>query len=135
MAGCCYGKPTTLPWGVTFTNEAAERLVGTPLDIPLHPTQLYEAGVELINFAILIWLGRRQSFRGQIIGAYLFLYGVERGTIEFFRGDPGRTLMFHNSISLMQLVSVDLICAGTFLWWRGLSNRAPLAAPTMSRAR
>ena len=68
MAGCCYGKPTTLPWGVTFTSEAAERLVGTPLDIPLHPTQLYEAAVEFLNFLILIWLGRRQTFRGQIIG-------------------------------------------------------------------
>jgi phosphatidylglycerol:prolipoprotein diacylglycerol transferase len=135
MAGCCYGKPTTLPWGVTFTSEAAERLVGTPLDIPLHPTQLYEATVELLNFLILIWLGRRQTFRGQIIGTYLLLYGVERGTIEFFRGDPGRTMMFHNSVSLMQLVSVALICTGTALWWRGLSNRAPLGAPQVSRAR
>jgi phosphatidylglycerol---prolipoprotein diacylglyceryl transferase len=135
MAGCCYGKPTTLPWGVTFTNEAAERLVGTPLDIPLHPTQLYEATVEFLNFLILIGLGRRQTFRGQIMGTYLLLYGVERGTIEFFRGDPGRTMMFHNSVSLMQLVSVALISTGTVLWWRGLSNRAPLRAPQMSRAR
>jgi phosphatidylglycerol:prolipoprotein diacylglycerol transferase len=135
MAGCCYGKPTTLPWSVTFTHEAAERLVGTPLDIPLHPTQLYEATVEFLNFLFLIWLGRRQTFRGQILGTYLVLYGAERGTIEFFRGDPGRTLMFHNAVSLMQLVSVALFCTGIFLWWRGLSNRAPLAAPALSRAR
>jgi phosphatidylglycerol:prolipoprotein diacylglycerol transferase len=135
MAGCCYGKPTSLPWGVTFTNEAAERLVGTPLDVPLHPTQLYEATVEFLNFLVLIWLGRRQTFRGQILGTYFVLYGFERGAIEFLRGDPGRTMLFHNSVSLMQLVSVALICTGTFLWWRGLSNRATLAAPTMSRAR
>jgi len=69
------------------------------------------------------------------MGTYLLLYGFERGAIEFLRGDPGRTMMFNNSVSLMQLVSVGLICTGTVLWWRGLSNRAPLAAPTMSRAR
>jgi phosphatidylglycerol:prolipoprotein diacylglycerol transferase len=133
-AGCCYGKPTTLPWGVEFTNPAAEQLAGTPLGIHLHPTQLYEASVEFLNFFILVWIGKRQRFTGQIIGAYLMLYGVERGTIEFFRGDPGRTLMFHDSVSLMQLVSVALILTGAFLWWRGLRGAAPIQSPTTARA-
>ncbi len=50
VAGCCYGKPTSLPWGVTFTNPIAARISGTPLNISLHPTQLYEAGAEFVNF-------------------------------------------------------------------------------------
>jgi phosphatidylglycerol:prolipoprotein diacylglycerol transferase len=127
-AGCCYGKPTTLPWGVTFTNPFAARLSGTPLHVALHPTQLYEAGAEFLNFLMLIWLGTRQRFSGQLIGAYFILYGIERGTIEFFRGDPGRTLMFHDSVSLMQFVSVGLILTGVFLWWRG-SHRASSIEP------
>ncbi len=134
-AGCCYGKPTGLPWGITFSNEAAARLVGTPLGVPLHPTQLYEAAVEFLNFLFLIWLGRRQRFTGQIAGAYLFLYGIERGSIEFLRGDPGRTLMFHDSISLMQLVSVGLVIFGATLWWKGLKKIATLPAPAVVRAR
>jgi phosphatidylglycerol---prolipoprotein diacylglyceryl transferase len=121
-AGCCYGKPTTVAWGVTFTNPAAAQLAGTPLGVHLHPTQLYEAGAEFINFLILIWVGKRQRFTGQILGTYFLLYGIERGTIEFFRGDPGRTMMFHDTISLMQLVSLALIVTGTFLWWRGLKG-------------
>jgi len=133
-AGCCYGKPTTLPWGVTFTNPMAERLAGTPLGVHLHPTQLYEAAVELLNFAFLVWLGRRQRFKGQIIGTYFLQYGFERGAIEFLRGDPGRTMMFHNTVSLMQLVSVALILAGAFLWWRGLSGAAPLVPAGAARA-
>ena len=133
-AGCCYGKPTTLPWGVTFTNPMAERLAGTPLGVHLHPTQLYEAGVEFLNFAFLVWLGRRQRFKGQIIGTYFLLYGFERGTIEFLRGDPGRTMMFHNTVSLMQLVSVALILAGAFLWWRGLRGAAPIVPAGAARA-
>src|ERR1700732_4114274 len=70
-------------------------------------------------------------FTGQIIGTYLILYGTERGIIEFFRGDPGRTMMFHDTVSLMQLVSVTLILAGGFLWCGGL-GRAP--RPSVSSA-
>ena len=51
-AGCCWGKPTHLPWAVTFTNTNAT--TGVPLGIPLHPTQLYEAFAEGIICLILI---------------------------------------------------------------------------------
>jgi phosphatidylglycerol:prolipoprotein diacylglycerol transferase len=125
-AGCCYGKPTALPWGVTFTNPIASRIAGTPLGIPLHPTQLYEAAAEFLNFLFLAWLSKRQRFTGQMIGTYLVLYGIERGTIEFVRGDPGRTLLFHDSVSLMQLFSVGLILTGALLWWRGIDRAGPM---------
>lgn len=119
-AGCCYGKPTTMPWGITFTNPSAAQVAGTPLGVRLHPTELYESAAESLNFAILLWLGGRQRFKGQILGTYFVLYGFERGTIEFFRGDPGRTMLVNNSVSLMQVVSVGLILTGAFLWYRGL---------------
>jgi phosphatidylglycerol:prolipoprotein diacylglycerol transferase len=128
FAGCCYGKPTVVPWGVTFTNPAAAQIAGTPLNVRLHPTQLYEAGAEFVNFLILVWVGSRQRFKGQILGTYFLLYGVERGTIEFFRGDPGRTMLFHNSVSLMQIVSVALMLAGALLWSRGL-RQPPATEP------
>lgn len=134
-AGCCYGKPTRLPWGVTFTNPLAGQLVGTPLGVSLHPTELYESAAEFINFAVLIWLGRRQKFTGEIFGAYLTLYGLERGTIEFLRGDPDRTLMFHGTVSLMQLVSLGLVLTGAWLLWRGRTQAglAPAAEPARAR--
>ena len=125
-AGCCYGKPTSLDWGVTFSNPTAEKISGTPLGVSLHPTQLYEAAAEFLNVGLLIWLGAKRRFPGQIFGAYFVLYGIERGTIEFFRGDPGRTLMFHDRVSLMQLVSVALVLIGSFLWFRGQDAAAPL---------
>src|SRR6266550_2203039 len=46
-AGCCYGKQTSLPWGVRFSDEWAQKLSDTPLGVPLHPTQIYEFVVEL----------------------------------------------------------------------------------------
>jgi phosphatidylglycerol:prolipoprotein diacylglycerol transferase len=135
VAGCCYGKPTSLPWGVTFTNPVAQKIAGTPLDVSLHPTQLYEAGAEFLNFLFLIWLGTRRRFPGRIMGAYFILYGIERGTIEFFRGDLGRTMMFHDTFSLMQIVSVAMVVAGSFLCLRGRRSAAPIAsgAPTTVR--
>jgi phosphatidylglycerol:prolipoprotein diacylglycerol transferase len=122
-AGCCFGKPTGLAWGVTFTDEKAARLAGTPLHTALHPTQLYEAAAEFLNFLLLVWLSARQRFAGQILGTYFILYGIERGIIEFFRGDPGRTMMFHDTVSLMQIVSAGLVLAGVLLWWRGMHAR------------
>jgi phosphatidylglycerol:prolipoprotein diacylglycerol transferase len=121
-AGCCFGKPTTLPWAVTFTSEAAARISGTPLNIPLHPTQLYEAALEFLNFLFLYFVGRRWRFPGQSVGAYLALYGVERGLLEFLRDDPGRTLLFNGSVSLMQIVSIAMLCAGLYLWSRGMRD-------------
>ena len=112
---------------MTFKSELAEQLADTPLHVPLHPTQLYESAVEFLNFLVIVWLAKRQRFTGQLVGTYFLLYGFERGTIEFFRGDPGRTLLFHNSVSLMQLTSIALILTGAFLWWRGLRGAAPMA--------
>jgi prolipoprotein diacylglyceryltransferase len=81
-----------------------------------------------------MWLGKRQRFVGEIFGAYLMLYGTERGIIEFFRGDPGRTMMFHDSVSLMQITSLVLIFTGAFLCRRGLQGKAPIQPVTTMRA-
>jgi phosphatidylglycerol---prolipoprotein diacylglyceryl transferase len=133
-AGCCYGKPTSVGWGVTFTNPIAEKISGTPLNVAVHPTELYESAAEFLNVVLLVWLGAKRRLTGQIVGAYFILYGIERGTIEFFRGDPGRTLMFHDRVSLMQLVSIALILTGAFLWFRGHNAPAPVKPATTARA-
>ncbi len=124
-AGCCYGKPTSLAWGVTFTNPYARALVGTPLGIPLHPTQLYESAAEFLIFVFLVFLGRRQRFAGELFASYAVLYGLARGTIEFFRGDPDRTLLAGGAFSLMQVVSVALIVVGVTLLLRKAPARLP----------
>jgi phosphatidylglycerol---prolipoprotein diacylglyceryl transferase len=137
FAAGCFGKPTSLPWGVTFTSPVAGEIAGTPLGIRLHPTQLYESAAEFLNLLVLARLATRRRFAGHAIGAYLILYGIERGAIEFLRDDPGRTLMFDDRVSLMQLVSIGLVLIGGILWWRGLrgfSALPPDAPPTPSSA-
>ena len=108
MAGCCYGTPTDLPWGVTFTNPLAAANVGTPLDVSLHPTQLYESAAVLAILGILLLAERRRaSFPGRTFWSYLLLYPCARFAIEFFRGDPRGTAF--EVLSTSQLVSLLLI--------------------------
>jgi phosphatidylglycerol:prolipoprotein diacylglycerol transferase len=135
-AGCCYGKPTAVAWGVVFHDEYAHQLVGTPLEIRLHPTQLYEAGAEFLIFSTLLFLDARKHRPGQVFGTYVFLYGIARFTIEFFRGDPGRTLLFGGAVSIMQIVSIGLMALGIWLWTRGAAseNPAQTAAETPAKA-
>src|SRR6266516_3330418 len=86
-AGCCWGKPTNLPWGVRFT-ELGHEVTGVPIDAKLHPTQLYESFAMLIVFFFLLWLHKRKKFSGEVILAYALIYAVVRFLIEFVRDDP-----------------------------------------------
>jgi phosphatidylglycerol:prolipoprotein diacylglycerol transferase len=89
FAGCCWGKPTTLPWGITFTNPFAAANVGTPLNEALHPTQLYEAGAEAIILFILLATERKgRPFAGRTFWLYMLMYAISRFIIEFYRNDP-----------------------------------------------
>jgi len=107
-AGCCWGKPTTLPWGVKFT-EAGHQITGVPIDTYLHPTQLYESFAMLLVFFFLLWLHRRKRFDGQVILAYALLYSVIRFAIEFVRDDPRGDVFGLTSLtglSTSQLISL-----------------------------
>lgn len=86
-AGCCWGKPTTLPWGVQFT-DAGHDVTGVPTGVHLHPTQLYESFAMLIVFFFLLWLHKKKKFSGQVILAYAVIYATVRFLIEFVRDDP-----------------------------------------------
>ena len=116
-AGCCYGKPTDHFWGVVFRNPLANQITGTPLNVPLEPTQLFEAAVEFANFIFLMWLLKRRKFDGQVFGAFLFIYGVARFFLEFIRDDPGRGSVFGGMISGTQLIALGLVAAGGVIWW------------------
>ncbi len=94
MVGCCYGKPWSggvhfPPDSVAYSELLGERaiVVGAASTPGLHPTQLYEAGGELLIFLALLWLWPRRRFSGAIALTYAFAYGVLRFAIEIFRGD------------------------------------------------
>ena len=132
MAGCCFGRPTTVAWAITFTNPEAAANVGTPLHVALHPTQLYEANAELLIFGALMLLERwGRVFPGRTFWTYVLLYGGARFAIEFYRGDPRGELFGLQSTS--QFVSVVLVpLSVVMLFW--LAHRTPAPTPRRSDA-
>ena len=107
LAGCCYGRPTDLPWGLTFTDPVAASNVGTPLGVPLHPTQIYDAGAELLILIILLVFERRgRPFHGRTFWLYILLYAISRFIVEIFRGDPRGMVL---GMSTSQVVSLLIL--------------------------
>ncbi|HSR50637.1 MAG TPA: prolipoprotein diacylglyceryl transferase [Acidobacteriota bacterium] len=116
-AGCDYGKPADVPWAVTFTSEYAARNVGVPLNVPLHPSQLYESAAAFALFLFLIRAFHRRRFQGQVFLLYLALYAATRFVLEFWRGDPGRGLYFDGLVSTSQIISLILFPAAIYFYW------------------
>ena len=106
FAGCCFGRPTNVPWAITFTNPFAAANVGTPLNVPLHPTQLYEAGAELLILIFLLVTEKKgRMFPGRTFWLYMLLYAITRYVIEFYRGDERGTV---GPFSTSQFISLLL---------------------------
>jgi len=117
MAGCCYGKPTDLKWGVVFTHHQSL----APLNISLHPTQAYHSLTDLIIFVVLMVLHARKKFEGQVFLWFLILHSVARLLIERFRGDD-RGLIPGTEMSATQLVAT-LILIGSVVMLFILKSR------------
>jgi phosphatidylglycerol:prolipoprotein diacylglycerol transferase len=141
-AGCCWGKPTTLPWGVKFT-EVGHEITGVPTDTYLHPTQLYESFAMLIVFCFLLWLHKRKRFSGQVILLYTLLYAGIRFAIEFLRDDPrgdilGLTTL--TGLSTSQMISIIVGGVGLtvlIIRWRkesAIAKANHIVAATAARA-
>ncbi len=128
-AGCCWGREAAhFPLAVTFTDLKANALTGVPLYIPVYPTQLMEAFLNLANFLFLIVLYGKRRFRGQVIAVYILNYSLIRFALEFFRGDPDRGYVIGGmdrpwtSLSLPQLVSL-IGLATALLLLRGFKRK------------
>ena len=135
-AGCCWGKPTDVPWGVIFTNPLAAAQVGTPLGIRLHPTQLYEAGAELLILGLLLATEKRgRAFPGRTFWLYMLLYAISRYIIEIYRGDPRGVVPFLD-ISTSQFISLVLgpLSLLMLLWLSRTVPTAPQEARNRRRA-
>jgi phosphatidylglycerol---prolipoprotein diacylglyceryl transferase len=131
-AGCCYGRQTDVPWAITFTNPLAASNVGTPLGLPLHPTQIYEAGAALLILIFLLTTERKgRYFPGRTFWSYMFLYAVSRYVIEFYRGDPRGMVMGISTSQFISLILAPLSIA--MLVWLARMGPQPTAETQKKR--
>jgi phosphatidylglycerol---prolipoprotein diacylglyceryl transferase len=114
-AGCCYGMPTTMPWGMVFPNVDY---------LSRHPTQLYEAGFHLSAAAMLYWLQRRGMLRGQLIKLYILSYLVYRFLTEFIRPEA----RLAGGLTGYQWAASVLAILFVWLWIRDASAARTAAA-------
>ena len=105
VGNCCYGTPTTLPWGFIF--PAVDRLLR-------HPTQLYESAFHLTAALVLASLQRRGRFPNQLIKLYFISYCVYRFLSEYIR--PEARDVF--GLTAYQWTAVVLVLLFSWLWWR-----------------
>ncbi len=123
FAGCCYGAPTDVPWAITFTNEKSL----APLNIPLHPTQIYLSLNALAIFGVLMWLRKRKQFDGQVFLAYGILYSIGRFVIEFYRNDD-RGFAVQNVLSTSQFIGIFIFALALVFWVKRKSQVEPTGA-------
>ena len=107
MAGCCYGRPTDMPWGVVFT-DTRSLIPEDMLNMPLHPTQLYSSLSGFIIFIILMILNTKKRFEGQVLLWFLILHSTGRLLIERFRGDD-RGLILGGAWTVTQFLTIIIL--------------------------
>ena len=115
LVGDDYGKATDLPWGIAFPKGSP------PVDVPVHPTQLYEILASLLIFAILWWVISPHIKReGTIFFIYIIFAGVERFLVEFVRTNSAVAL----GLTQQQWISIVLFVLGAVgTWWFGTHGR------------
>lgn len=116
FAGCCYGKETDGPIFVTFTDQAS----AAPVDVHLHPTQLYSVTLIALIFVTLTMFKRHKRFEGQLFFLYIMLYAFGRGVLEIFRGDLRRGFVIDEWLSHSQFISLILISLVGYFYVRQL---------------
>ncbi|MGC8742274.1 MAG: prolipoprotein diacylglyceryl transferase [Verrucomicrobiia bacterium] len=113
MNGCCYGKETTLPFGVHFPSP--HETFGKAV----HPTELYEAFLNLLLFFYLRNYFKKTKSDGLVTACYLISYSILRFSVEILRGDyPPDQLFFNGLLTPAQILSLFLFIAGLTIYFK-----------------
>jgi phosphatidylglycerol---prolipoprotein diacylglyceryl transferase len=122
LAGCCFGRPTTSWVGISFPqgSDAFQHQnmrglldAGAAKSLAVHPTQLYDCGMNLILFGLLSWLLWKRRRPGDVTWVYLIFAGLSRFIVEFFRADTARWIgpfdIFHFTYGALAVCGVVLL--------------------------
>lgn len=115
LAGCCYGRETSLPWGIVFRSS-----LYAPNGVRLIPTQLIMSAGDFLITAVLLLYARKSRKAGRCGGLYLILYSVGRFLVEFLRGDYRGGV---GPLSTSQFISIFTLVLGLLLFFTNVFSR------------
>jgi phosphatidylglycerol:prolipoprotein diacylglycerol transferase len=129
--GELWGRATDLPWGMqvpcnVYPDQCISQSVDGIWSLPLHPSQLYQAGLEGIALFLILWIfSARPRPVMAVSGLFLFAYGVFRILVEWVR-QPDAHLGFiaFGWMTMGQLLTVPMLAAGVLLLWLAYRPRA-----------
>lgn len=122
-----WGRQTDVSWAMVFPTD--------PLQVPRHPSQLYEFALEgVVLFAILYIIARKTNRLGLASGAFLIGYGVFRSFVEFFREPDAHLGLYLSFISKGQILSIPMILAGIFIIYLGHLSQQKSAIVSSTKA-
>ncbi len=113
-----WGRPTDVPWAMVFPAD--------PLQLPRHPSQLYQFALEgMLLFAILIWFSRKPRPVMAVSGVFSLGYGCLRFFAEFFR-EPDAHLGFQalGWVTRGQILCLPMIALGLYLLYRAYRGQS-----------
>ena len=111
-----WGRQTDVPWAMVFPTDA--------LQVPRHPSQLYEFFLEgVVLFIILYVVTRKPRSLGLASGTFLIGYGIFRSIVEFFREPDAHLGLYFSFISKGQILSIPMILIGLFIIYWGYNQQ------------
>jgi len=132
--GELWGRETTVPWAIRFCNATIEKTYGLcPAgDVPRHPSQLYEAGLEgivlLSILSLAVWKLRLLAKPGYVTGLFFLGYGIIRASLENVRQPDVGLDHLPFGLTMGMILSSPMIVIGALLIWNAWRT-APVAAP------
>jgi phosphatidylglycerol:prolipoprotein diacylglycerol transferase len=130
LAGSGYGTETAVRWAVTYTHPLTARWSGTPLGVPLHPVQAYEAIAFLaLSILLLVCLPIRRQ-QGDVAGLWLMGTGIAVFITEFWRAPEGRGSLLGGAINGPQVAAVVMVLAGAVVLRERKGAASALRPPT-----
>jgi len=128
LNGCCYGRPTTLPWGVVFPPDSFAGLEFG--NAAVHPSQLYFALAGLGLFGLAWWLRKRLTMPGTLFWTVIVLFALIRIPLDLTRAYEPESILAHVGafdVTESQLTSIALALFGVLMILR-LKRRTPAIA-------
>jgi phosphatidylglycerol:prolipoprotein diacylglycerol transferase len=129
LNGCCFGRPSELPWAMSFPKETPVYLEHERAglfeseslrSLPVHPTQLYESLAAFVIFFVLLWVSKKKRAQGEVFLWMGIFYPLWRFFVEFLRGDNEKILLNFLTYSQIMSIIIFVLC---LVWLSRLRRR------------